>query len=62
MVDELNKTISKRKSFSRRRANMEESYIDFVNDRNKQFNQRASKAFDKYTQEIKQNLERGTAV
>ncbi len=54
--------VTKRKSFSRRRAHMEESYVNYVNDRNKQFNQKISKAFDKYTVEIRQNLERGTAV
>lgn len=36
--------------------------VDYVNARNKQFNDRVSSAYDKYSAEIRQNLEQGTAL
>lgn len=34
----------------------------YINKRNRVFNKKVERAFDKYTQEIQQNLERGTAL
>lgn len=48
--------------FSRRRAFEESKDVDFINDRNAHFNKKIERAFGKYTQEIKGNLERGTAL
>eukprot|EP01103_Thecamoeba_quadrilineata_P009049 TRINITY_DN18758_c0_g1_i1.p1 TRINITY_DN18758_c0_g1~~TRINITY_DN18758_c0_g1_i1.p1 ORF type:complete len:232 (-),score=59.47 TRINITY_DN18758_c0_g1_i1:8-703(-) len=62
MIDELDKTIQRRKSFNRRRTFFEEADIDYINERNRVFNKKIARAFDKYTTEIKQNLERGTAI
>jgi len=62
MVDELEKSIAKRDTFQRRRSFYDEEDIDYINERNRKFNQKISRAFDKYTAEIKQNLERGTAI
>ncbi|KYQ96920.1 hypothetical protein DLAC_04240 [Tieghemostelium lacteum] len=36
--------------------------VNYVNETNRLFNQKLSKHYDKYTVEIKQNLERGTAL
>jgi len=36
--------------------------VSYVNKRNKRFNEKIGRNFDKYTTEIKQNLERGTAL
>ena len=36
--------------------------VDYINKRNMVFNKKISRAFDKYTTEIRQNLERGTAL
>jgi len=36
--------------------------VSYVNKRNKRFNEKISRNFDKYTAEIRQNLERGTAL
>mmetsp|Transcript_29255 Transcript_29255/g.41707 ORF Transcript_29255/g.41707 Transcript_29255/m.41707 type:complete len:244 (+) Transcript_29255:19-750(+) len=47
---------------SRRRMTVESADIDHINDRNAAFNKKIKRAFDKYTVEIRQNLERGTAV
>ncbi|XP_078442083.1 GCIP-interacting family protein [Wolffia australiana] len=62
MVRELRDREAKRKSFSRRRKFHEEKDIDSINDRNEHFNKKIERAFGKYTLEIKNNLERGTAL
>lgn len=62
MVKELKDRDEKRQSFSRRRKFHEEKDIDSINDRNEHFNKKIERAFGKYTLEIKNNLERGTAL
>lgn len=62
MVKELKDRDEKRKSFSRRRRFHDEKDIDSINDRNEHFNKKIERAFGKYTLEIKNNLERGTAL
>ncbi|XP_022081764.1 pre-mRNA-splicing factor SYF2-like [Acanthaster planci] len=62
MVKDLEKQIDKRSKYSRRRAFNEEDDIDYINERNMRFNKKAERFYGKYTTEIKQNLERGTAV
>ncbi|KAJ4834535.1 hypothetical protein Tsubulata_013679, partial [Turnera subulata] len=62
MVKELKDRDEKRQSFSRRRRFHEEKDIDSINDRNEHFNKKIERAFGKYTLEIKNNLERGTAL
>ncbi|XAR72688.1 hypothetical protein NMG60_11019414 [Bertholletia excelsa] len=62
MVKELKDREEKRKSFSRRRRFHEDKDIDSINDRNEHFNKKIERAFGKYTLEIKNNLERGTAL
>lgn len=62
MVKELKDQEEKRMSFSRRRRFREEKDIDSINDRNEHFNKKIERAFGKYTLEIKNNLERGTAL
>ncbi|XP_049414342.1 uncharacterized protein LOC125877067 [Solanum stenotomum] len=62
MVKELKDRDEKRQSFSRRRKFHEEKYIDSINDSNEHFNKKIERAFGKYTLEIKNSLERGTAL
>lgn len=62
MVKELKEREEKRNSFSRRRKFNEDKDIDSINDRNEHFNKKIERAFGKYTLEIKNNLERGTAL
>ena len=62
MVKELKDRDEKRQSFSRRRKFHDEKDIDSINDRNEHFNKKIERAFGKYTLEIKNNLERGTAL
>lgn len=54
--------IEKRSKYSRRRAFDPDSDIDYINERNMKFNQKLERFYGKHTAEIKQNLERGTAV
>ncbi|CAG0914960.1 unnamed protein product, partial [Notodromas monacha] len=62
MVQDLEKQIRKRGKFSRRRTYDPDADIDFINERNMRFNKKIDRFYGKYTLEIKQNLERGTAV
>ncbi|XP_047938740.1 pre-mRNA-splicing factor SYF2 [Salvia hispanica] len=62
MVKELTSREDKSRSFSRRRKYREEKDVDSINDRNEHFNKKIERAFGKYTLEIKNNLERGTAL
>jgi len=62
MVDELNSTVDRRKRYSRHRSQSEDAYVTYVNERNKVFNQKIARAFNQYTNEIRSNLERGTAL
>eukprot|EP00475_Leptophrys_vorax_P038418 TRINITY_DN6775_c0_g2_i1.p1 TRINITY_DN6775_c0_g2~~TRINITY_DN6775_c0_g2_i1.p1 ORF type:complete len:239 (+),score=41.25 TRINITY_DN6775_c0_g2_i1:60-719(+) len=62
MVAELTARGGARKEFSRRRRFHEEKDVDSINDRNEHFNRKIERAFGKYTVEIKNNLERGTAL
>ncbi|KAI9915164.1 hypothetical protein PsorP6_008184 [Peronosclerospora sorghi] len=62
MAQELEERMKGRKNFSRRRRHYEGEDVDYINTQNRIFNRKASQAFDKYTVEIRQNLERGTAL
>jgi len=62
MVEDLEAQIEKRSKFSRRRAVHTDSDIDYINERNMRFNKKAERFYGKYTQELKESLERGTAV
>uniref|UniRef100_A0A7M4FF05 Pre-mRNA-splicing factor SYF2 n=2 Tax=Crocodylus porosus TaxID=8502 RepID=A0A7M4FF05_CROPO len=62
MVADLEKQIVKREKYSRRRSYNDDADIDYINERNAKFNKKAERFYGKYTAEIKQNLERGTAV
>lgn len=54
--------IEKRSKYSRKRTASEDADVDYINDKNMKFNKKIARFYDKYTAEIKQNLERGTAV
>ncbi|TMW56569.1 hypothetical protein Poli38472_006579 [Pythium oligandrum] len=62
MAKELEDRIKARKTFSRRRQHRDGEDVDYINDQNRMFNRKAGQAYDKYTVEIRQNLERGTAL
>ena len=54
--------IDKRSKYSRRREFQHDTDVDYINERNMEFNRKTACFYDKYTAEIKQNLKRGTAI
>ena len=62
LVGDLDKQGQRRLAFHRRRAYDPDADVDFINERNRKFNKKVDKYYGKYTAEIKQNLERGTAL
>lgn len=62
MVKDVENQISKRKSFSRRRTHNDDADIDYINEKNARFNKKLERYYGEHTTEIKQNLERGTAI
>jgi len=62
VVAKLNNDIDKRGKFSRKRLNEEEGDITYINEHNKVFNKKISRYYDKYTKEIRDSFERGTAL
>jgi len=58
----IEKMIEKRGQFSRRRDFIEDEDVTYINDRNRIFNKKMQRYFGAYTEEMRQNLERGTAL
>ncbi|WVQ77326.1 hypothetical protein IAR50_007010 [Cryptococcus sp. DSM 104548] len=59
VMAKINKDVGKKK---RGKKDEEDSEVDYINDRNRVFNKKISRYFDKYTKDIRANLERGTAL
>jgi len=62
MFTELHFRADKRAKFNRRRPFDPDAPIDYINEKNKRYNTVVERYYGKYTQDIKQSLERGTAV
>ncbi|CCA72648.1 hypothetical protein PIIN_06585 [Serendipita indica DSM 11827] len=62
VVNKLNNDLDKRGKWSRKRANEDEGDVTYINQRNKVFNKKIARFYDKYTTEIRDSFERGTAV
>lgn len=62
MVEAVEKQIETRSKHSRRRRFDDEADVDYINERNMKFNKKLEKFYGNYTNEIKQNFERGTAI
>lgn len=62
MAEEINKQREKKNEYSRRRMHVEEKDVDYINERNKVFNEKLERNFSKFAAEIKGNIERGTAL
>jgi hypothetical protein len=54
--------ITDRPRLAARRTHYEDEDITSINDRNAVFNKKLERAFGEYTLEMRQNLERGTAL
>lgn len=62
MVEDVNKQIEVRNKRSRRRRFDDDADVDYINERNMRFNKKLERFYGSYTEEIKQNFERGTAL
>ena len=61
LANEMKRRIEKKQN-KRKKMEFESSDVSYINQRNKRFNEKISRNFDKHTAEIRQNLERGTAL
>lgn len=62
VIGKLNQEQDKRNKFSRKRLNEDEGDITYINERNRVFNKKIARFYDKYTSEIRASFERGTAL
>jgi len=62
LQEAMDKMVAKKGEFSRRRQFVAEEDATYVNERNRHFNKKLERAFGAYTEETRQNLERGTAL
>lgn len=61
-LDAMKKQEEKKASFSRRRLHVDEKDFQHINERNAHFNKKMDRHYADHTLEIRQNLERGTAL
>ncbi|KAH9851046.1 SYF2-domain-containing protein [Lenzites betulinus] len=62
VIEKMNKDVDKKKKFSRKRHNEDEGDVTYINERNRVFNKKIARYYDKYTSEIRASFERGTAL
>ena len=64
LANELKRRAAKSKATKKKKQKMEfeSTDINYVDKRNKRFNEKISRNYDTHTAEIRQNLERGTAL
>jgi pre-mRNA-splicing factor SYF2 len=62
VIGKINQDIDKRRKFSRKRPNDDTGDITYINEKNRIFNKKIARYFDKYTTEIRASFERGTAL
>lgn len=64
LVDDIRKAeeVRLRKRRERGRSGEEDGDVTFINEKNKQFNQKLARFYNKYTSEIRESFERGTAM
>ena len=62
LVEDVEAQRKRSSEFSRRRRFNEAEDVSYISDRNRHFNKKISRAFDQFTLDIAQNIERGTAL
>ncbi|KAI9183941.1 Pre-mRNA-splicing factor SYF2 [Blastocladiella emersonii ATCC 22665] len=62
MAADVRHQVEIRNKSSRRRTFDPDEDVGYINDKNRDFNRKIARAYDKYTAEIKDSLERGTAL
>ncbi|EGD81300.1 hypothetical protein PTSG_11337 [Salpingoeca rosetta] len=62
LVTDVEAQIEKKKKFRRRRAVYKHGDIDYINEKNRVYNEKLEKYYGKYSKDIKDSFERGTAL
>jgi pre-mRNA-splicing factor SYF2 len=62
VIGKINQDIDKRRKFSRKRPNEDTGDVTYINEKNRIFNKKIARYYDKYTAEIRASFERGTAL
>lgn len=62
LAEAMTNMLEKKRQFSRRRDHVADEDCTYVNERNRLFNKKMQRYFGAYTEEMRQNLERGTAL
>lgn len=62
LADEMKRRADKSEKRKQKEMDFEGTDVSYINKRNKHFNEKISRNYDKHTAEIRQNLERGTAL
>lgn len=62
MLEEMEEQTARRSQFSRRRAYDDDEAVTYINEANRSFVKKLARAYDPYTTEIAENIERGTAL
>ncbi|KAF1761592.1 hypothetical protein GCK72_009848 [Caenorhabditis remanei] len=62
LVKDVHGQVKRREQYHRRRLYDPDAPIDYINEKNKKFNKKLDKYYGKYTEDIKDDLERGTAI
>ena len=62
LKNDMKQQIENRSKFSRRRKIYEEDEVDYINERNQRYNQKLHRFFGKESKEVKNNMERRTAL
>eukprot|EP00558_Chaetoceros_sp_UNC1202_P001772 CAMPEP_0197256202 /NCGR_PEP_ID=MMETSP1429-20130617/74624_1 /TAXON_ID=49237 /ORGANISM="Chaetoceros sp., Strain UNC1202" /LENGTH=210 /DNA_ID=CAMNT_0042719711 /DNA_START=59 /DNA_END=691 /DNA_ORIENTATION=- len=62
LANEMKRRAQKTEKRKQKQMDFEAEDVSYINNRNKKFNEKISRNYDKHTAEIKQNLERGTAL
>ncbi|KAF9974917.1 hypothetical protein BGZ73_001578 [Actinomortierella ambigua] len=62
MAADVAKQIDLRSKRFKRKAHDEDADVNYINDANQRFNQKLSRYYDRFTKEIRDNFERGTAL
>ena len=62
LKNDMQQQIENRGKFSRRRKILEEDEVDYINERNQKYNKKLHRFFGKESKEVKNNMERRTAL
>lgn len=62
LANELQRRNEKKNKNKRKKDEFDAMDVGYINQRNKRFNEKISRNYDQHTAEIRQNLERGTAL